>query len=193
MNRDYIILSLTAFPFVIQALALAFDEFVFHRRRGLPRWECAGHPLDTVSVIVPLALVVFMPFAEPALFLFVFLALFSCFFVTKDEWVHARECDPAEHWLHSVLFICHPLVFVATAILWIWRDAPQTLKLDAGRVPDVAVALNIQFMILIIFFLYQIIYWNIARRSAFDSAARLKLPETKSEFADPQSCVSATE
>jgi len=28
---------------------MGVDEFYFHRRRGLPRWERLAHPLDTMT------------------------------------------------------------------------------------------------------------------------------------------------
>ncbi len=43
-------LPLLLLPVLMQGLAMFVDEFVFHRRRGLPRWERLGHPLDTLMV-----------------------------------------------------------------------------------------------------------------------------------------------
>src|SRR5262245_62756094 len=38
-------------PFILQTFCMAVDEFYFHRRRGLPRWERLGHPLDTLAAL----------------------------------------------------------------------------------------------------------------------------------------------
>ena len=38
--------------FGTQAALMMVDELHFHRRRGLPRWERIGHPLDTATVLV---------------------------------------------------------------------------------------------------------------------------------------------
>ena len=38
-------------PFAVQGLAILVDEFWFHHRRGLPRWERLGHPIDTLPLI----------------------------------------------------------------------------------------------------------------------------------------------
>ena len=39
-------------PFFLQGLAIFFDEFYFHHRRGLGKWEKVGHPLDTLTVLM---------------------------------------------------------------------------------------------------------------------------------------------
>src|SRR5262245_66006812 len=39
------------FFFPLQMIFIAVDEIHFHRRRGLPRWERLGHPLDTLTVL----------------------------------------------------------------------------------------------------------------------------------------------
>jgi hypothetical protein len=187
------VFALLAVPFVIQALALSFDEFVCHRRRGLPRWECIGHPLDTASVFLPVAVVIFRPLDLLSFIVFCLAALFSCLFVTKDEWVHARECNAVEHWLHSVLFVCHPLVFVSTGVLWSWRDVPHVFGLDPQWNSVAQNAIFMQFSVLILFCLYQIIYWNIVRRPISGSASKWTLQETKSESVGPQSFASEIE
>src|SRR4051812_28762958 len=95
------------------------DELIFHRKRGLPRWERLGHPLDTLSALVCYAFLISVAPTRPhALAIYVGLCAFSCLFITKDEFVHARHCEPFETWLHAVLFVLHPTVFVAFG--WVW-------------------------------------------------------------------------
>lgn len=103
---------------VAQGLLMLVDEFVFHRRREIPRWELVGHPLDTLSVLAPLILALLAPHGPPWTAAFVGLAVFSCVFVTKDEAVHARLAAPGEHWLHALLFMLHPMAFTAVWFLW---------------------------------------------------------------------------
>lgn len=145
----------------VQAAAMLVDELRFHRRRELPRWERWGHPLDTLSALAPFLV---MATAEPgfaAKLAAMLLIVFSCGFVTKDEWVHARLCDGNEAWLHALLFMLHPTIF---ALAWmVWReDGPQPLfALVAGA--------------LALFFLYQVIFWNVieparAAREPVDNA-----------------------
>ncbi len=47
-------------PFLVQTFLITFDEWYFHLKRGLPKWERIGHPLDTLTAIfcllVPLCL-----------------------------------------------------------------------------------------------------------------------------------------
>lgn len=185
MNGDaYLVLA--AVPIALQGLALAVDEFVFHLRRGLPRWECIGHPLDTLTVLSVCGIAHFLPFNQNHFIVFLVASLLSCLFVTKDEWVHARLCDAREQWLHSVLFVCHPMVFVSIAFLWVWRDSPHIFTLNGLRVPLVATALWLQFLVLSLFLAYQIIYWNVVRRPVSASDAKLMPQARKSESADPQ-------
>jgi hypothetical protein len=77
-------------PFTLQMICMAVDEIHFHRRRGLPRWERLGHPLDTLTV---LACFVWLLTAAPSAFslsVYVGLSAFSCLFVTKDEPTHSK-------------------------------------------------------------------------------------------------------
>jgi hypothetical protein len=133
-------------PLGAQAAAMLTDELHFHRQRGLPRWERIGHPLDTLTLIACYAVAIGWPPSALALEVYAGLALLSCLFVTKDEWVHARYAPPGEHWLHSVLFVLHPVVLGAVALLWI--DGVRTI-------------LYIQAGLTLAFGLYQAIYWQL--------------------------------
>lgn len=105
-------------PSIVQATLVLGDEIIFHRKRGLPRWERIGHPLDTVSVLLPIALASFYPPSRAALKLYAGLATLSTLFVTKDEAVHLRECGAWEHRLHALMYSVHPLVFLGWTELW---------------------------------------------------------------------------
>ncbi|MBZ0237327.1 MAG: hypothetical protein K8M05_33725 [Deltaproteobacteria bacterium] len=132
---------------IVQGLAMAFDEAWFHRRRGLPRWERIGHPIDTLTVVACFAWLVAASPSATALGVFVALALASCLVITKDEWIHARCCRPGEHWLHALLFVLHPLVLGAGAAVW-WRDGQ-------------AAVLGVQLVVVAVFGTYQLVYWNL--------------------------------
>lgn len=143
-------------PIVLQGIFMFFDEFYFHHQRGLGRWERWGHPLDTISLLVPFGIAAFLPYTGDLLWWFVGLALFSCLFVTKDEFVHAEICRPMEHWLHAVLFILHPLSFLAAGFLW--AGGEQSL-------------LRLQFFLVLAFLIYQISYWGFYVRSHGQTSA----------------------
>jgi hypothetical protein len=134
-----------AFPLGIQALTTVADELYFHRQRGLPRWERIGHPLDTLSILACYAVTLALPLTASSLRLYVILAAFSCLFVTKDEFVHARYCKPLEHWLHALLFVLHPIVLTAVGFLWLSESRAMIL---------VVAVLTSAFGI------YQLLYWN---------------------------------
>jgi hypothetical protein len=150
-------------PFLMQMIVITFDEFYFHVRRGLPKWERLGHPLDTLTVLACFSFVLFVPYSPLFLKIYIALAIFSCFFVTKDEFVHKECCPASEQWLHALLFINHPVVLTAAGLLWplvsgavvpFWLSAliPFTERLR--------LALLVQTACVFVFFIYQIIYWN---------------------------------
>ena len=104
---------LAVLPFALQAVGMVFDEGYFHIRRGLPRWERIGHPIDTGSVLICMAFVLFVPFSATALAVYIALASFSSILVTKDEFVHKEHCPATENWLHAVLFTLHPVALLS--------------------------------------------------------------------------------
>jgi hypothetical protein len=135
-------------PLGAQALLMLVDEFIFHRRRGLPRWERWGHPIDTLSVGLALAVPAFAPPTIDWLTVYIGLSIFSCLLVTKDEWVHAKACAPMEHWLHAMLFVLHPVVFGVLA--WAWWSEFQNFP---------RFLLWVELATLFGFAVYQILYW----------------------------------
>jgi hypothetical protein len=136
---------------------MAIDEGWFHRRRGLPVWERVGHPMDTLTVAACFAWVVLRrPDAPGALVGYGILAAFSCLFVTKDEIVHKALCSAAESWLHALLFVLHPIVFLAAGALW--RSGVETV-------------LTVQLVIVLSFAAYQAMYWGPWNRRITRSAA----------------------
>src|ERR1700690_1124120 len=120
---------LAAIPLGVQALATVADEFYFHRRRGLPRWGRIGHPLDTLTLLACYAVALAIPLTAASLRTYVALAVFSCLFVTKDEIVHAKYCEPLEHWVHALLFVLHPIVLASMGFLWL-REARALMCLQ---------------------------------------------------------------
>jgi hypothetical protein len=124
-------LALLLLPAALQMLVMFFDEFVFHRARGLPRWERVGHPLDTLTAVACYGWLVRTPPDSPhALPVYVALCAFSCLFITKDEFIHARLCTPMETWLHGVLFVLHPIVFLSFGVIWQRRLAPRLIAIE---------------------------------------------------------------
>lgn len=134
-------------PFVAQAIVITFDEFYFHWKRGLPKWERIGHPIDTLSLLLCVIFVMVFPFSSKALVAYIILAVISCFCVTKDEWVHKEHCNAKEQWLHALLFLNHPIVLISLGFMW-----PQN-EIYFGF-------LLFQNLFISLFFFYQIIYWN---------------------------------
>lgn len=134
-------------PFCLQAIAITFDEFYFHWKRGLPKWERIGHPIDTFSLLLCLLFTLFFSLSSHTLIFYIILAALSCLCVTKDEWIHKEHCPGTEQWLHALLFLNHPLVLIVLALMW--KQQPLYLPF-----------LCFQTVFVFFFFLYQLIYWN---------------------------------
>lgn len=132
--------------FGFQALLMAIDEGYFHRRRGLPLWERIGHPIDTVGVLVTQYAVLFTQWSDTAL---IILAGISTLLITKDEWVHHRECEATETWLHSLLFVIHPVHLG----LWIWLRQEDQVSLHFQELLTI-------FIATLTVGVFQVLYWN---------------------------------
>lgn len=132
-------------PFLIQSILMGYDE-VLHHKRGLGIWERLGHPLDSLTVFVPLSMIAMNDYNESRLTMYSILAVFSCLFITKDEFVHHRECSSVETWIHSVLFVLHPMIFLSSGILW--KNDPNNFFL------------TLQPALVGIFMIYQILRWS---------------------------------
>lgn len=129
-------------PFIIQGFCMLVDEFHFHEKRGLPRWEKIGHPLDTLTVFSCYASLLW---GNISLMGYIALCIFSCLFITKDELVHKEKCEGMEHWLHAMLFVLHPICFLSAYYL-----------MGSGETGF----LKIQTLVIFLFMLYQTIRWS---------------------------------
>ncbi len=150
-------------PFFIQAIAIGVDEVYYHIKRGLPRWERIGHPLDTLTVVACLFFVLCVPFSMPMIKYYVALAILSCLMVTKDEFVHKHHCPVGEHWLHALLFINHPVMLASAGLMWaaMSSESGPTWLLAHLSSPQIFIYfLSVQATIAALFMLYQAIYWN---------------------------------
>lgn len=151
-------------PFCLQALAIAFDEGYFHYRRGLPKWERIGHPLDTLSLLICFGIILFSSFNTTTLSAYCIFSVISCLMVTKDEFVHKHHCPWAENWLHACLFILHPIVLTFAGLIWAKTEGapmPEWLSSWLDNLPLLENFLLFQTIFIFVFFLYQVIFWNI--------------------------------
>lgn len=139
-------MSYLYFPFIIQSMLMGYDEYL-HMKRGLGLWERFGHPLDTLTVLIPLSMIALNDHSESGQNMYIILAVFSCIFITKDEFVHQKECSGVEAWIHSMLFILHPLIFLCSGILW---------KYDPGNL-----FISCQPALVGTFMIYQIFKWSL--------------------------------
>ncbi len=151
-------------PFGLQGLAMFFDEFYFHRKRGLGLWERLGHPIDTLSVLSCYLFVLKMPINKMNLIGFLVLTGISCLLVTKDEFEHKKYCTAQENWLHSVLFVLHPISFLSLALIWAFQNNVLTVWTNFLKASQFAEllwsSLYGQVFFVSGFMFYQIIYWS---------------------------------
>lgn len=148
----------------LQGAAILFDEFFFHRQRGLPRWERIGHPIDTMTVLACLLFLTFMERNPTTEKIYIAMAIASSLCVTKDEWVHRKFCSGTEMWLHAVLFVIHPLMLFSAMLEW--EDSRPLFLAVAGGI--------------FVFLVYQIVYWNFVEtraRKAKQAAAYARLQQ----------------
>jgi hypothetical protein len=157
-------------PFILQAGATFFDEFYFHHKRGLPLWERLGHPLDTLTVLACFSFVLLNEATKENIMIYIGLALFSCLFITKDEFIHHEESNAKEQWLHSVLFVLHPITLLVLSLYWF--ESLTSNLLVGGEHQLFEQFVKGQFIITIIFLSYQILYWSIPWKKFFQEKHR---------------------
>lgn len=133
-------------PFAIHGVLMVVDEAI-HERRGLSTWERRGHPLDSLTVMACFYFIQFFAPSESNVAVYLGLGVFSTIFITKDEWVHQKECGPIEQWLHALLFILHPIALYLAYHLWVTGEFAWLLR----GLPIVATVL----------FTYQLLRWNV--------------------------------
>jgi hypothetical protein len=127
---------------MFQGIAMFVDEFYFHEKRGLELWEKVGHPLDTITVFLSYS---YLIWGSGDLLIYICLSVFSCLFITKDEFIHTKVSSAGEHWLHAVLFILHPICFLAAYFL---------------KLNEEIEFLKIQTLVVFIFMFYQALRWS---------------------------------
>lgn len=156
------------FAVVLQGLIFVIDEY-FHLKRSLGRFERVGHPIDTLFTLLTLSIPMFLDFNGTNVTLFLISSLVSCLVVTKDEFVHHVLCDKWEQWLHALLFVLHPWLFVYSFFLWILNQ-PFWGKLVGNYIfvgeSDVLKLIvetgtQSQFYLTLFVFMYQVVSWNL--------------------------------
>ncbi len=131
----------------IQGMLLMYDDIVLHQRRGLPRWERIGHPIDTFFFALPIGLAAWKG-SETSASVYGGLALLSCLVILKDEWVHVGRINALEATIHAALFVIHP---VTLYMAWQLAKTGQTLGLLLAWTALVCVVV------------FQIIHWNFGK------------------------------
>lgn len=151
--------------FLFHGFLAIIDEFYFHHKRGLGLWERIGHPADTLTVLIPYSVVIYFPPTQKNVIIYTLLAIFSCIFVTKDEFIHSKLCSLGEMWLHAFLFLLHPILFILVGFYWLTSGAVATNSLFLREFQDKSLEVFKmfflgQFFLTFFWMFYQTIYWN---------------------------------
>lgn len=149
-------LGLLIAPFLLQGIAISFDEFYFHHKRGLGWWERLGHPFDTISILICYSFILNSPPTPQNILIYISLSVFSSLLITKDEFVHNKECGPSEQWLHSVLFVVHPVTLFVLGLMW-----NNSISVSPDELQIFSKFIKGQFIFICLFLTYQILYWSI--------------------------------
>lgn len=138
---------------------MLFDEFYFHWRREVPKFERIGHPIDTFSVLICYFCIAFLEMNYRNFIVYIIFSVLSCLCVVKDEAIHKKYCSVHEQFLHALLFILHPIILFALLICWPSVQSSQ-FGLFVFQSEFLYKFFYIQLTVSCLFFLYQVIYWN---------------------------------
>ena len=121
----------------------------FIESAGCRAGERLGHPLDTLTTALCYAwLVLTPPGRSHALGVYVALCAFSCLFITKDEFVHARLCEPpSKPGCTRCSSVLHP-----SRVSRIWRDLWRS-GTDLWLI-ELELALTLALLV------HQLVYWS---------------------------------
>lgn len=157
--RYFEIISLLVIIF--HGLLILIDEFYFHHKRKLPKWERIGHPIDTFFFLGCFLITIFFPMTKSNVAIFFVLAILSSLIIIKDEYIHIKLCTIKEHYLHILLIIIHPLLLINVFLSWPSFTISYFSILDHFKSSLLKNIIYLQFIFALLFLLYQIIYWNL--------------------------------
>lgn len=150
--------------FVFHSILAIVDEVYYHYKRGLGLWERIGHPADTATVLFCYSVVWVLTPTTRNIIIYVLLAAFSCLFVTKDEFVHSKLCVRGEMWLHALLFLLHPILFIIVGFFWVANantNHPFWQSLQDDSLAIFRMFFLGQSILTLLMMFYQISYWNL--------------------------------
>lgn len=145
----------------LHGACMLFDEFFFHHKRKLPKWERIGHPIDTLFFILCYCIIIFLPISNTTILLYFIFSVLSCLIITKDEFIHLKNCCTYEQYLHAILFVLHPIILIVLFCSWVNFSTTELVIFRQINLPHLKYLIAAQFGLAVIFFFYQIIYWNI--------------------------------
>lgn len=169
--------------FGFYSFLMFFDEFRFHRKRGLSRRERIGRPLDTFTLAAISGWALLFPFAGVGRLGFYLFALTGIVSLFKDEEVHSRVCDGGEQLVHSLRYFMHPIMLATFVASWMFIDGASffmnmVMPFQTTHLRPVCTAYFVAMSGLCI---YQTVYWNLVWKETREAP---QLPATESNPPD---------
>ncbi|APJ02553.1 hypothetical protein AXG55_00830 [Silvanigrella aquatica] len=158
------IISLSFVSF--HAFLMIIDEFIFHRKRVLPKWERVGHPIDSLFFLICFFIVLFFPMNMNSILFFTLFACISCFIIIKDEGVHLKYCSKYEQYIHALLFVLHPIILIILFLSWSSFSVSYFPIFEVFKSFFLKLLIYFQFFSATIFLFYQIVFWNFIFKEA---------------------------
>lgn len=136
-------------PLILQGVLVGVDELFCHRSRGLSLLEARLHIIDTLLAALPLLVILVAgQITSSTMAIYTVVSTLSCLSITKEEGLHQKVCGPWEHWIHSLMFMVHPLVYISLGYQWVNNTA------------NLAPIALTYFIMMLSFTLYQLVYWH---------------------------------
>ena len=145
----------------LQVILFHVDEYYFHRKRGLSKYEIASAITDGAFYVLPLIIATFAKFDSIWKTIFIVLAGISCLSIAKNELFYPA-LQVKERIIHSLLYVLHPILLYSFYISWkgnFFDAYPNFWILQL-----LYVAIGFKTVI------YQIIYWNYIHENPKPSA-----------------------
>ena len=143
------------FLIILHVIIFHIDEYYFHRKRALCRKEVLGMFLDGALYLPPLVIASFAPYNDTWNVVFISFAVLSCISISKNEWFYKDDLSLKERWVHSVLYILHPILLYGFYHSWINNYFVHNLNFWMVQIMYLGFGVKT--------LTHQLIYWNYLR------------------------------
>ncbi|MCB0392744.1 MAG: hypothetical protein KDD58_15750 [Bdellovibrionales bacterium] len=143
------------FLIILHVIIFHIDEYYFHRKRVLCRKEVLGMFLDGALYLPPLIIASFTSHSPFWKTTFITFSILSCISISKNEWFYNSDLTRPERWVHSLLYILHPILLYSFYQSWV--DNYFVQNLNFWMVQIIYLGFGVKTLT------HQLIYWNYLR------------------------------